>query len=437
MRRAIPVVVMLSLLFSTGLWADVVHLQDGRKIEGQVIDGGDVVKVVTRMGTVTLPKDQVVRIEKKKTAAEIYKEKAAELADDDAEAHYKLALWCKENRLGKERVAELNKVIEIDKDHVKARAALNYVQIDGKWVKAKRGMVYVNGKWVKPEEAVTEGKSLYDLKKYEDAWKVLESAAEDLRKDELVAEAQLYLGMCAERLGNWDDAKSAYGTILGLRGDHDQKVQAEVRRQIIESSTGGMYLVKGTAGKEDIFSLDTDEKTETEKLTGLQPLTNALVMKIAMREQCVGYIEKGKELLKKAKDTSDGTEANDKKASELLDEAEAEFERANRLVKDVARGYLIEVVKLRVGIINNTYNIQAARVQGQLLRLNSIQDTKTQMQLARKLTGEVDELLEQLQKIQKLVQNYPDELSTQLANCKALSGRLRALKAQLNAFAGR
>ena len=437
MKRAILAAVMVSLVFGVGLWADVVHLTDGRKIEGKVVDAGDVVKVVTRMGTVTLPKDQVARIEKKKTLADEYKEKAAALADDDVEAHYKLSLWCKENRLTRERVIELKKVLELDKNHEKARAALKYVKIDGKWVKARRGMVYVNGKWVKPEEAVTEGKSLYEMEKYEDAAKVLTGAADNLRKNDLVAETQLYLGMCAERLGNWDDAKSAYGTVLGLKGDYAQKLQAEIRRQIIESSTGGMYLVKGTAGKEDIFSLDTDEKKETEELTGLQPLTNPAVMKIAMREQCVDYIEKGKELLKKAKDISDGTEANDKKASELLDEAETEFAKADRLVKDVSRGYLIEVVKLRVGIINNTYQIQAARVQGQLLRLNSIQDTRTQMKLARKLASELDHLLGQLQKIQKLVRKYPDELSTQNARCKALSSRLRALKAHLNAFGGR
>ncbi|KPJ55986.1 MAG: hypothetical protein AMS16_03180 [Planctomycetes bacterium DG_58] len=437
MKRTIFLTALVGMFLGAAAVADVVHLTDGGKLEGKVIDAGDVVKVVTRMGTVTLPKDRVAKIEKKKTSAELYKEKVAAVADNDAESHYKLAMWCKQNRLTKEKLAELKKVIEIDPDHAKARAALKYVKIDGKWVKAKRGMVYLGGKWLKPGEAVEEGKSLYKMKKYEDASKALEGAADDLHSDELIAEAHLYIGMCAERLGNWEDAKTAYGTILGLKGEHAQKLQAEVRKEIIESSTGGMYLVKGSAGKEDIFSIDTDEKKETEKLTGLQSLTNPLVMKIALREKCVTFIEKGKDLLKKAKDTSDGTAANDAKASKLLDEAETEFDRANRIAKDVARGYLIEVVKLRVGILNNAYGIQAARVQGQLLRLNTIEDTHTKMQLARKLTGELDELLRQLQKIQKLVQEYPDELSTQLARCKALSTRIRALKAQLNAFAGR
>lgn len=437
MKATILAAVLLCVVFGAVAAADIVHLTDGRKIEGKVIETGDVVKVITRMGTVTLPKDRVLRIEKKKTAADTYKDKAAALADDDAEAHYKLAMWCKENRLTREKLRELKKVIEIDPDHAKARAALKYLKIDGKWVKAKRGMVYVGGNWVKPKEAVEEGKSLYEMKKYDDASKALEDAADNLRNDDLIAEARLYIGMCAERLGNWEDAKTAYGAVLELKGEREQKLQAEIRRGIIESSTGGMYLVKGTVGKEDIFSIDTDEKKETEKLTGLQSLTNPLVMKIAMREKCVAFIEKGKGLLKKAKDTSDGTTANDQKAGKLLDEAETEFGRANRIVKDVARGYLIEVVKLRVGIINNTYRIKAARVQGQLLRLNAIQDTRTKMQIARKLTGELDVLLRQLKKIQKLVQQYPDELSTQLARCKALHSRLRALKAQLNAFAGR
>ena len=287
MKRTIPAAVFLCVVFGSGVAADVVHLQDGLKIEGKVIEAGDVVKVITRMGTVTLPKDRVVRIEKKKTAAELYRGKAAALAVDNAEAHYNVARWCKQNRLTREKLRELKKVIEIDPDHAEARAALKYVKIDGTWVKAKRGMVYVDGKWVKPKAAVEEGKSLYEMKKYEDASKTLGSAADFLRSEDLIAEAQLYIGMCAERLGNWEDAKAAYGSILGLKGKREQKLEAEVRKEIIESSTGGMYLVKGGTGKEDIFSIDTDEKKEPEKLTGLQSLTNPLVMKIAMREKCV------------------------------------------------------------------------------------------------------------------------------------------------------
>ena len=154
MKRNMVLVTVVLGLAASALWADIVHLKDGRKLEGKAVVEGDKVKVVTRMGTVTFPKDQVVRIEKTKTPVELYKEKAAAIKDDDAEAHWELAMWCKQKRLRREMADELKKVIAIDADHEKAHAELNHVKVDGKWVKVRKGMVYIDGAWVKPAEAV-------------------------------------------------------------------------------------------------------------------------------------------------------------------------------------------------------------------------------------------------------------------------------------------
>jgi tetratricopeptide (TPR) repeat protein len=434
-RNAVLVMLVLGL-GASAVWADVVHLKDGRKLEGKVLEEGDTVKVVTRMGTVSFPKDQVVQIERVKTPADQYLEKVAAVDPKDAKAHWELAVWCKEKRLLKEMAEELNKVIEIEPDHARARDELNYVKIDGEWVKAKRGMVYIDGEWVKPEDAVGRGKTLYDAEKYDDAYRIFNKASESIKKDVDQAEALMYLGMAAERLGKWEEAKGAYEVITKMRPEVDLKFQAGVRREIIEKATGGMYLVKGDAVKEDIFTIDTDDKEKMKGLTGLQPLTNPLVMKIALRERCAGYLEKGKDLLKQAKDANNGTPEGSEKTTALLDQADGQFDLANRITADVARGFLVESVKIRVGVVNSQYNIQAGRLQGQLARLNAIEDRKVQMRMAVQLAREVDVLLASLDTMEKLASRYPDELSQQIAVCRELRGRLNGLKAQLKGFAG-
>ena len=437
MKRTIFLALAVLGLCGTLLWADIIYLDDGRKFEGQAVTEGDQVKVITKMGTLTFPKDKVVKVEKVAGPADTYKEKAAAIKDGDAEAHYQLATWCRENRLLKEMTEELNKVIAIDPEHEKARAVLDYVKVDGKWVKSQHGMVYAGGEWVKPEDAVARAKDLYKVAKYEEAAKVFEGASNVMRKDGALAEVEMYLGMCAERLGRWDEAKSAYGLVLKMKPDPAQRPEAEARRQIIESSTGGMYLVKEYAGKEDIFSIDTDRKEKIKKLAGLQPLTNPDVMDIALRETCVASIEKGKGLLKQAKDANTGTPEGDRKAEDLVGKAEEEFKKADRLVKDISRGYLIECVKLRINVLAKPFDTKWATVQGRVARINAITDAKEKMQIAGTLLRELDDLMKPLDAIQKLAGEYPDELAQQVGQTKAIRNTIDRLKATLRGFAGK
>ena len=64
MRRVFSLVACLCLA-SGAAGADVVHLRNGGKVEGRVKDLGDKLEIETATGVVTLPKDQVERVEKK------------------------------------------------------------------------------------------------------------------------------------------------------------------------------------------------------------------------------------------------------------------------------------------------------------------------------------------------------------------------------------
>jgi pimeloyl-ACP methyl ester carboxylesterase len=65
---------------------------------------------------------------------EFYNVKVKELGEGDAEASYKLALWCKNTRLKREAKKLLRQAIKLDPNHRGAREALGYKLHKGKWL---------------------------------------------------------------------------------------------------------------------------------------------------------------------------------------------------------------------------------------------------------------------------------------------------------------
>ena len=135
MRRvAVWTLLFAVVLSSTAAFADRVHLKDGRVIEGEVIDRGDQVEIRLRLGSTTVRKDEIAHIEEVKSAVEVYKEKTAALAEDDADGHLQLAQWCREQGLTEEARAELLSTVAIDPEHTQARALLGHVKVGDTWV---------------------------------------------------------------------------------------------------------------------------------------------------------------------------------------------------------------------------------------------------------------------------------------------------------------
>jgi predicted esterase len=135
MLRTAPVLLIVVALFSAAL-ADVIHMKDGTKVEGEVVaETESTITVKTQHGTVELARSRIKNIEKKKLPQEVYKERLAAIGAKDAEGHYLLALWCKEKGLEREYSDELRKVIEINPDHAAARRRLGYKREGGKWVR--------------------------------------------------------------------------------------------------------------------------------------------------------------------------------------------------------------------------------------------------------------------------------------------------------------
>jgi tetratricopeptide (TPR) repeat protein len=109
-------------------------------------------EVRTTLGvTLHLPKDQVVEYTRQSSAIDEYRSLAPTVADNAA-AQWKLAEWCRAQGLVEERMRHLTRVIELEPDHIAARRALGYVQLDGEWTTraddlTAKGYQLYRGEW--------------------------------------------------------------------------------------------------------------------------------------------------------------------------------------------------------------------------------------------------------------------------------------------------
>ena len=105
--------------------ADVLRLKDGNVLEGKIVlESAQEVRIRTGTSEITVPRARIAEIEKGEPPHEVYKKRAGELKDDDADGHFALAEFCLEHRLLPEAIAELRRTLELRNDHAAARAKL-------------------------------------------------------------------------------------------------------------------------------------------------------------------------------------------------------------------------------------------------------------------------------------------------------------------------
>jgi hypothetical protein len=104
----------------------------------------------------TLEAAQVEQVQKPKADALEYEKIAADYPDT-VEGQWALAKWCTEKKLLDKRETHLNRILELDPDHVDARRLLGYTKIDGKWTRRDdlmkdRGYIKTPSGWKLPQE---------------------------------------------------------------------------------------------------------------------------------------------------------------------------------------------------------------------------------------------------------------------------------------------
>ena len=114
--------VSLLALIAVAARGDVIHFNTGGRIEGKIIDDDvDEILVKTPHAIMTIPRDDIDRIEKKLTPWDEYSIKSSKIEDFDVEGHWKIAQWCgdkeREAWLRQEYETELELVLILDSGH--------------------------------------------------------------------------------------------------------------------------------------------------------------------------------------------------------------------------------------------------------------------------------------------------------------------------------
>jgi len=144
---------------------DVFLLTGGGRVVGELLNPDETPRETYAVktesgGQITLLRSQVNEWLRPRPAVVEY-EKIRPRHPDTVEGQWALAEWCREHTLLAEREVHLERILELDPDHEKARRALGYFKRNGKWtteedVRKRDGFVRRGGRWVLPQEVEIE-----------------------------------------------------------------------------------------------------------------------------------------------------------------------------------------------------------------------------------------------------------------------------------------
>jgi len=138
--------------------ADTLHIRGGGRLEGDVLDaeGGGYEVRLPSGALVKVPAVDVEGVTRGDTFRDEYIRRLNAIDRTDAEALYRLGLFCKDHGLLEESQHALRMAVTAVPDHDGARAALEEVHFEGRWMPVaeameRRGLVRHGGGWVTPD----------------------------------------------------------------------------------------------------------------------------------------------------------------------------------------------------------------------------------------------------------------------------------------------
>ncbi len=212
-----PVAIVLVLVLEPPrASADTLHLRGGGELVGDVVPDGESYRVLLSSGVeVTIPAEDVVRVEPGDTFRDEYIRRVNHLDRMDAEAHYVLGLFCADHGLRQEAEMLFRTVVRIVPDHEGARASLGEVRHEGAWMPLeeslrRQGQVPHGGRWVTPEEKerllFKERVRFWDAEVRRLSYRLRSTSAEKrerARRDLAAIEEPAALGALVELGGHW------------------------------------------------------------------------------------------------------------------------------------------------------------------------------------------------------------------------------------------
>jgi hypothetical protein len=176
---ALTVAVVLALVSCSVAAADVFVLVGGGRVVGEQVNPNQSPResyaIKTSSGVqITLARSRVLK-HLRPRPDEIEYERMRPRYPDTVEGQWTLAEWCREHTLLSERNTHLERILDLEPDHEKARRALGYFMQNGEWtteekVRKEDGWVRYKGRWRLPQE-VERMKEREGIKDVQNEWK--------------------------------------------------------------------------------------------------------------------------------------------------------------------------------------------------------------------------------------------------------------------------
>jgi TolA-binding protein/pimeloyl-ACP methyl ester carboxylesterase len=251
-RLSLP---LLLLLAAPAVRADLIRLKNGSVIEGKVIARtAEAIRLKTGDGEMSVPRSRIESIEERETPFEVYTQRAAELPENDAQAHIELAEYCVRHDLHAQAIAMLRQALAIDPDHSGARAALKRIidprarrlirsarryQEDGQFVEAEKPLIDVLDNYPESRYAAEAHHLLAvgyaERKDYDKAFVRWRRA---LKADPTFFDAAEGAARAALELSRWADALTFTERALAIQGEAPEaqalRQRAEALRELVE-----------------------------------------------------------------------------------------------------------------------------------------------------------------------------------------------------------
>lgn len=234
-RTSLVLALGLSLISSSAFATEVFQLSQGGQLIGKWLNQEENLRTHYDLETTTgiklkLDRSQVAKVVHQRPAEEEYARVRSEYADT-AEAQWDLAEWCRVQNLQHRRQDHLKRVVELDPDHLRARAALGYTRgADGWMTQAQRmqknGYVLYRGRW-----RLTQEVELMDQKE-----------KQDRAEKEWFRKLKMYRGWLADRSDrNFDKANKLLKelddpyAVKALKEFLEEEPDEEVRKKYVEA----------------------------------------------------------------------------------------------------------------------------------------------------------------------------------------------------------
>jgi hypothetical protein len=151
---------LLALALGGTALGDVVWLETGNKVSGEIVEETDTHVIVrTKFGARhVIDREEIIRIERESDPKAEFSKRFEAVSSTDADGFVEVGRWAEERGLKDEARRAYLKAVEIDPGHAPARAALGHRKHRGRWYgeegykKAVEGLVRWNGQWVTPSE---------------------------------------------------------------------------------------------------------------------------------------------------------------------------------------------------------------------------------------------------------------------------------------------